>query len=111
MHPHSFSQRIKNETSQNLLHIIGRSLRARSTITQHCPTGTCRFRKHVFSEADFAEAWTGPLPRAARQDRVDRRISRYEKLARVRDGNLAVVGRRQDVLDMHCTGEYDQKRF
>jgi len=111
MHALSFSQRIKNENSQNLLHINGRSLRARSTITQQFPRGTCFFRNRVLSEADFAAAWTGPLPWATRQDRVDRRIPRYEKLARVRDGNLAVIGRRQDVLDVHCTGEYKQKGF
>jgi hypothetical protein len=36
-------------------------------------------------------------------------VPRYEKLARLRDGDLAVVGWRQDVLEVHYTDESEQE--
>jgi hypothetical protein len=66
-------------------------------------------KARLFCQASFTEAWTGSPRWAASQDRVEPRVSRYEKLARVRDGDLAVIGRWQDVLDVHYTGWYEHQ--
>jgi hypothetical protein len=60
----------------------------------------------LFRQANFTEAWTGFVPWSAIHDYVGRGISRYEEFARLRDGNLAVIGRRQDILNLHCTDRH-----
>jgi hypothetical protein len=42
---------------------------------------------------------------------VDRHIPTYEKLARVRDGALAVVRWRQDVRDVHYTSVSEYRYY
>jgi hypothetical protein len=68
-----------------------------------------KFSRSIFCQADFTEAWTGSLPWTASQNRVDGHVFRYEKLARVRDGDLAVIGWRQDVIEVHYTDESEQE--
>ena len=68
-------------------------------------------KQALFCQAKFTEAWTGFVRWAAIQDCVGRGTPRYAKLARVRDGDLAFIGRGQDVLDVHYTDKYDQKIF
>src|SRR5215467_12058547 len=51
--------------------------------------------RYLFCQADFTEAWTGSLPWAALQDRVDGQAPQLEW--HVRDGTLAVAGWWHDV--------------
>jgi hypothetical protein len=61
--------------------------------------------------ASGGEAWIGCLLWAASQDRVDGSVSRYEKPARLRDGNLVVAGWGQNVGDVHHTDNHSENEI